>query len=61
MSKENYDDIDDILEARKIAMKMVKESDCTLANELLALEFLVSPFYLGIDEDNDDSDLAVFP
>ena len=46
--------------ARKIASDAASKGD-PIAGALAALENIAAPFYLGIDSDEDDSDLDVFP
>jgi hypothetical protein len=59
-----YEDIEEIMQARKIAMDMVRDAALRgdpEAGSLLALEALAEPFFLGVDEDPDDSDMDVWP
>lgn len=56
--------INETLRARKAAVKMAREEASQgdpLAGMLSNLELLASPFFLGIDEDADDSDLDLWP
>jgi hypothetical protein len=56
--------IDEIMKARRIARKRVNDAASRgdpIAGALEALEHLAEPFFLGVDEDPDDSDLGVFP
>jgi hypothetical protein len=57
----NEEFADEIMAARKIAMQAALESDSPLAAQLKELEILASPFFMGLDEDLDDSDICVFP
>jgi hypothetical protein len=55
-------DIEEIVDARRTAMRLVHEhGDDPLNGLLLSLEHLAEPFYLGLDEDQDGTDLDVFP
>jgi hypothetical protein len=57
-------DIDDIMRNRRIAREAVNRAASRgdkLCGMLEALEHLAQPFFLGVDEDPDDSDLQVFP
>jgi hypothetical protein len=57
-------DLDETMRNRKAAMEMAREAAFRgdpLAGSLFALEHLAEPFFLGVDEDPDDSDLDVFP
>ena len=55
------DDIDDIMAARRIAVKLAITSNDPLCGLLAQLEIMASPYFLGIDEDVDDQDLGVWP
>lgn len=54
-------DIDHIMEDRRKAVKAMQSSNNPLADSCMALELLAAPFFLGIDEDEDDSDMVVWP
>lgn len=57
-------DAEDTIKNRRIARRMMNEAASkgdAIAGMSEAMEYLASPFFLGVDEDEDDSDLAVFP
>jgi len=57
-------DHDDVIANRRIAVQWANDAASRghpLAGALASLELASSPFYLGIDEDSDDSDLQVWP
>ena len=52
------------VEAIKKAMKRISDSASKgddLCGMLMALENDAAPYFLGVDQDDDDSDLAVWP
>ena len=56
--------IEETMQARKNAVflyRLAASRGDSLAGMLANLEGLASPFFLGIDEDGDDSDMDVFP
>ena len=56
--------IEETIQARKNAVflyRLAASRGDSLAGMLANLEGLTSPFFLGIDEDGDDSDMEVFP
>jgi len=58
-----YDHIYETVAARRDAIAMARDAASrgdSLAGMLSELERLAEPFYLGIDEDPDDSDLGCF-
>ena len=58
------EDMGNIMRAREIVMKRVRDAAAagdSLAGSLLDLEITAAPFFLGTDEDPDDSDLGVWP
>lgn len=55
------DDLDEIMEARRTARQMASEVGGDLVGRLADLELLAIPFFLGVDEDEDDSDMDVYP
>ncbi len=64
MRKEPDDDVDETTANRKVARKMASDAASRgdpLAGALADLENLAQPFYLGLDADDDSSDLDVFP
>lgn len=55
---------EDIVKARKVAMDMACDAAFrgdSLAGSLMALEHYAEPYFLGLDEDEDDSDMDVWP
>lgn len=55
---------DDVIEQRKIALKMVRDAAAkgnAIAGMLSELERYAAPFYLDVDGDPDGSDMDVFP
>lgn len=64
MSDHLPDDYEETLANRRVAIQMAREAALRgdpLAGSLAALELMAEPFFLGIDEDEDDSDLDVYP
>ncbi len=61
---EKIGDIDDTMDNREIAKRMssdaVSRGDA-IAGGLADLENAASPFFLGVDEDEDSSDMDVYP
>lgn len=54
----------DVMRARRNAVQMARDAAARgdpLAGMLSELERAASPFFLGIDEDPDDSDMHVYP
>ena len=60
-NEEKVKRIEDTKANRRIAMQRAMESVDPIAAQLKELEIIASPFFLGLDEDADDSDLNVFP
>jgi hypothetical protein len=57
-------DVSDVFEARKKAIQAASDAASAgdpIAGMLADLENLAQPFYLGLDCDEDDSDLWVWP
>ena len=56
--------IEDIMANREIAVEQMHELASRghdLAGMCVELELAASPFYLGLEADDDDSDLMVYP
>lgn len=61
---DELENIDDTMQNRRLARRMVNEAASKgnpIAGMLEALESLAAPFFLGVDEDPDDSDMDVYP
>jgi hypothetical protein len=67
--KFDYDDDEQIIDStmlnRRIAVEAVRQAEQAECVDLLwyliSMEEMSSPFFLGIDEDPDDSDMDVWP
>ncbi len=58
------EDIDDIMENRRIAVNRTRNAASKgdpIAGSLVNLEMSANMFFLGIDEDEDDSDMCMYP
>lgn len=56
--------VEDTMKNREAAVRMARDAAArgdSLAGMLSELERSAAPFFLGIDEDPDDSDMDVFP
>lgn len=64
MDDYDYSDIDETMLNRRLAMRNAQNAASRghdLAGMLGEMERLASPFFLGMDEDADSSDLDVYP
>ncbi len=58
------DHIEETMNNRRIAREAANDAASRgdpIAGQLEALEFLAAPYYLGLDSDENDEDLDVFP
>lgn len=60
----NDDDANETIENRKIAVRAMRDAAARgngLAGAALEIEAIAEPYFLGFDEDEDGTDLDVFP
>ena len=61
---DDMDHIDDTMNNRKIARRLAGDAAShgdPIAGMLAELENVAAPFFLGVDEDHDSSDMDVYP
>jgi hypothetical protein len=64
MENDPHQGTEETIKNRRIALEMTNKAAMRghgICAALFALESFAAPFYLGLDEDPDDSDLDVFP